>query len=52
MLTKVNPHIWDYLFNQSDKPLEVAGEMVGIECSYHNADDNAQCKEKWEKTVP
>lgn len=28
MLTKVNPHIWDYLFNQTDKPLKVADEWV------------------------
>ena len=28
MLTKVNPHIWDYLFNQTGAPLKVADRMI------------------------
>ncbi len=28
METKNNAHIWDYLFNQEDHPVKVAGEMV------------------------
>lgn len=28
MLKKVNPHIWDYLFNQTGAPLKVADRMI------------------------
>ncbi|MBQ4342371.1 MAG: MBL fold metallo-hydrolase [Erysipelotrichaceae bacterium] len=28
MLTKVNPHIWDYLFNQTSEPVKVAEQWV------------------------
>lgn len=29
MMTKNNAHIWDYLFNQTGKPLKVADRMIG-----------------------